>query len=170
MKERIKQLKVFACDVDGVLTDGKIIYDSKGAEVKQFNAQDGFGFVLLKKAGIQSAIITGKSSPIVTRRAKGIGIDKLYQDADPKITAYKKLLRHFNVQDDEVCFIGDDLLDVQVLKRVGFAVAVPNAVQEVKQVAHYITQNPGGAGAVREVIELILKTQNKWQPVISRYE
>ena len=170
MKERIKKIKVLALDVDGVLTDGKIIFDSVGKEVKIFDVQDGFGVVIFKRAGFKTAILTARASKIVTLRAKDIHIDKVYQNAFPKINAYRQMLRDFKVKDDEVCFIGDDLPDLQVLKRVGFAVAVSNAAPEVKKAAHYITKKSGGAGAVRETIELILKTQGQWKSVLSKFE
>ncbi len=166
MKEKIKKIKVLAMDVDGVLTDGRIVIDSSGGEIKNFDVQDGFGIVFFRKAGFKTAIITARSAKAVTARVKDLKIDKIYQDAYPKIDAYQKMLKGFKVQDEEVCFIGDDLPDIPVLEKVGFAVAVPNAVPEVKHVADYITQKHGGAGAVREVIELILKMQNKWQPVV----
>ena len=169
MKDRIKKIKVLALDVDGILTDGRIIFDSDGKETKIFNVQDGFGIVFFKRAGFRTAIITARASGVVTLRAKDLGIDKIYQDAFPKIDAYRKMLRAFNVKDDQVCFMGDDWPDLQVLKRVGFAVSVPDAAPEVKKAAHYITKKKGGEGAVREVIELILKTQDKWKKVFARY-
>ena len=170
MKARIKKIKVLAMDVDGVLTDGKIIFDSGGKETKIFNVQDGFGIVILKRAGFKTAILTARASKVVTIRAKDLNIDKTYQDAYPKLEAYEKMLRGFSVKDEEVCFMADDLPDLQVLKRVGFAVAVSNAVPEIKRAAHYTTRKKGGRGAVREVIELILKTQGKWKEVFSRFE
>src|SRR3989338_6753506 len=148
MKTRIKKIKLLALDVDGVLTDGKIIFDSKGNETKHFNVKDGFGIVMLKGAGFKTAIVTARASKVVRLRAKDLNIDKTYEDAYPKIEAYEKLLRDFKIKDDEVCFIGDDLPDVQVLRRVGFAVAVKNAIPEAKKAAHYITKALGGQGAV----------------------
>ena len=169
MKDRIKKIKVLALDVDGVLTDGKIIFDSAGKETKVFDVQDGFAVIIFKRAGFKTAILTARSSPVVGLRAKDLNIDKTYQDAFPKIDAYKKMLRDLKVQDEEVCFIGDDLPDLQVLKKVGFAVEVSNAVPEIKKAAHYVTKKQGGRGAVREVIEMILKTQNKWKAVLAQY-
>lgn len=166
VKDSIKKIKLLVLDVDGVLTDGKIILDSKGGETKVFDVQDGYGLVVLRKAGIKTAILTARSSVVVRHRARDLKIDKVYQDAFPKIVFYKKLLRNFKLKDEEVCFIGDDWPDIEVLRRVGFAVSVPNAVQEVKQVAHYVTKHKGGAGAVREVIEMILKTQGFWPAII----
>ncbi|HOW34924.1 MAG TPA: HAD-IIIA family hydrolase [Candidatus Omnitrophota bacterium] len=169
MKDRIKKIKVLALDVDGVLTDGKIVFDSNGAETKFFDVQDGFGIVFFRKAGFKTAIVTARASKVVTLRAADLEIDKVYLDAFPKTHAYEKMLRGFKVKDNEVCFVGDDLPDLPVLKRVGFAVAVANAVPEVKKAAHYVTKKKGGNGAVREVVELILKTQGKWQGTLARY-
>ena len=166
VKDRLKKIKLMILDVDGVLTDGKIIMDSKGNEIKVFDVQDGFGLVILRKAGIKTAILTARASQVVRHRANDLKIDKVYQDAYPKLDYYNKLLRHFSLKDEEVCFIGDDWPDIEVLKRVGFAVAVPNAVKEAKEVADYVTRNRGGAGAVREVIELILKTKGLWPAII----
>ena len=162
MQEKLSKIKVLALDVDGVLTDGKIIIDDKGKEIKVFDVQDGLGLVVLRKAGIKTAIISARASKAVTARAKDLKIDRLYQNAYPKMEAYKKLLKEFKVLDEQVCFMGDDLPDIQVLERVGFAVAVPKAVPEVKRVCDYITKRDGGDGAVREVLELILKAQGKW--------
>jgi len=166
LKNKIKNIKLIVLDVDGVLTNGKINMDSKGEEIKVFDVQDGYGLVLFKKAGFKTAILSARSAAAVTARAHDLKIDKVYQDAYPKINAYNCLLRDFQLTDEEVCFIGDDLPDLAVLRRVGLAVGVPNAVKEVHEVAHYVTQNAGGAGAVREVVELILKTQGKWEEIL----
>jgi len=168
LKEKIQKIKVLALDVDGVLTDGRIIVDSQGHEIKNFDVQDGLGMVLFRRAGYKMAIITARSSGPVEHRAKDLGVDKVYQDASPKLEFYKRMLKEFNVSDEEVCYMGDDLPDINVLKDVGFSASVPNAVEEIKQVVDYITHKPGGHGAVREVIELILKTQGKWDDVLAR--
>ena len=150
-KAKIKKIKLLALDVDGVLTDGRIIIDSDGREIKNFNVLDGFGIVKMRHLGFKVAIITARSSEPVTFRAKDLKIDKVYQDAYPKIEAYSKMLEELQVTDEEVCYIGDDIPDLDVLKRVGFAVAVENAHEELKKIAHYITEKRGGSGAVREV-------------------
>ncbi len=167
MKSRILKIKLLALDVDGVLTDGKIIYDSDGREIKQFDVQDGFGIVFFQQAGFKTAIITARNSKVVEIRAKDLRVNGLYQNAYPKLKAYEQLLKDFRLKDEQVCFIGDDLVDLPVLKRVGFAVGVPNCVAEVKKCVHHMTRKSGGNGAVREVIELILKTQGKWSKVLS---
>lgn len=166
---RIKKIKALVFDVDGVLTDGKIIFDSDGKETKVFDVQDGFGVVLLKRAGFKTAILTARASAVVTHRGEDLKIDRVYQDAYPKIEAYKNMLSEFRLKGENICFIGDDLPDLQVLKKVGLAVAVSNAVPELKKIAHYITKKRGGDGAVREVIELVLKTQGKWKKILSDF-
>jgi len=162
MKDRIDKIKLLALDVDGVLTDGKIVVDDEGKEIKFFDVQDGFGLVLLKRAGFKTAIITARATKAVEVRARDLKFDRVYQDAYPKIKAYEQLIQELGVADEEVCYMGDDLADLKVLQRVGFAVAVPNAVPDVKKVCHYITKKAGGNGAVREVIELLLEHQGKW--------
>lgn len=164
MKERIKKIKVLVMDVDGVLTDGRIIVDSQGVESKNFDVQDGMGIVLLRNAGLKTALISARESTVSRYRADDLKIDRAYIGVYPKTSAYEQLLKELNVSDDEVCFVGDDVVDLVILKRVGFAVAVDNAVFEVKRQAHYVTKRAGGFGAVREVIELILKAQGKWGP------
>ncbi len=170
LKQRIQKIKLLVMDVDGVLTDGKIIYNSEGQEIKHFDVQDGYGIVFFQRAGFKTAIITARSSRVVTIRAEDLEISKVYQDASPKINAYKELLNDFNLKDEEVCFMGDDLVDIPILKKVGFAVGVPNAVAEVKKNVHYVTKKNGGYGAVREVIELILKTQGMWESILAGVE
>lgn len=169
LKNKIKKIKVLAVDVDGVLTDGKIVYDAKGQEIKFFDAHDGMGMVFAKRAGLKTAIISAKSVKAVKVRARDLEIDKVYQNAYPKLAAYGKMLEALKAKDEEVCFVGDDLPDMIVLERVGLAVAVKNAAPEVKAIADYETRNYGGNGAVREVVELILKSQGKWNRIVKRY-
>ncbi|MDP2939260.1 MAG: HAD hydrolase family protein [Candidatus Omnitrophota bacterium] len=168
--QKAKKIKLLIMDVDGVLTDGKIVFDNKGNELKFFDVQDGLGVVLLKRLGIKTAIITAKGSKVVERRALDMQVDRLYQDANHKIKAYEQLLKEFKFKDEAACFIADELIDLSVIKRVGFAVAVANAAPEIKKQAHYITKRKGGQGAVREVIELILKSQNLWQKALRLFE
>lgn len=156
-------------DVDGVLTDGKIIFDDKGGELKFFDVQDGLAVVILKRAGIKTAIITAKGSKVVERRSTDMQVDKLYQDAGSKTAALQSLLQELNLKPKDACFIADELIDLPALKQVGLAVAVRNAAPEVKKCAQYITKRKGGNGAVREVIEMILKSQNKWRSAIAEY-
>ena len=169
LEAQIKKIKLLALDVDGVLTNGNINIGQDGKETKVFDVQDGFGIVIIRHAGIKTAIISARRAGAVIFRAKDLKIDKVYQDAYPKIDAYEKMLRELKLKDEEVCFLGDDLPDLCILKRVGFAVSVPNGRSEVKKMAHYVTKNSGGKGAVREVVELILKSQNKWDKIVKNY-
>jgi len=164
INEALKKIKVLAMDVDGVLTDGRIIVDSHGVESKNFDVQDGFGIVFLQKCGIKTALISARESDVVIYRAKDLKIDKVYIGVYPKLSAYESMLKEFNVLDTEVCFIGDDVADLKLMRRCGVSVAVANAVAEVKQIASYVTVKKGGHGAVREVVELILKAQGHWSP------
>ena len=166
--ERAKKIKLLLLDVDGVLTDGRVAIGTYGDEIKTFDIKDGLGVVLLKKAGLECAIITAKSSRIVKIRARQLGISKIYEN-HYKIKSFNGIKRRFRVKEDEICFIGDDLIDIPLLKRVGLGVTVPNAVKDTKDAAHYITQKPGGHGAVREMCEIILKAQARWEKITKRY-
>ncbi len=166
---RAARIRLLALDVDGVLTDGRIVLDDTAGHSKNFDVHDGFGLVLWAKAGLTSAIITAERSQIVARRARQLRIAWVAQYARDKRKAYDRLRRHFRLPDEAICFIGDDLLDLPVLTRVGLAIATANAVPEVRQAAHYVTRKPGGRGAVREAIERILKTQRRWAPLIRNY-
>jgi 3-deoxy-D-manno-octulosonate 8-phosphate phosphatase (KDO 8-P phosphatase) len=167
--EKAKRVKVLVVDIDGVMTDGRIIYSTYGEELKFFDVQDGFGITLLHRAGIKTVIITAKKSKIVKHRARDLKVTKAYQGFIDKATPFNDILKRFNVTPEEVCFMGDDLIDIPVLKHAGLAVAVPNAVEEVRSSAHYITAKIGGRGAVREICDLILKSQGKWELVTAKY-
>lgn len=167
--ERAKRVKLLILDIDGVMTDGRIIYSIYGDELKFFDVQDGFGITLLNRAGIKCVIITAKVSRIVKLRARDLKVARVYQGYFDKLIPFNKTLRRFKLSHEEVCFIGDDLIDMPVLKRVGFAVSVPNAVDEVKACANFVTSKSGGRGAVREICDMILKAQGKWEPVTSKY-
>jgi len=167
--EKARRVKLLVLDVDGVLTDGRLIYTNSGDETKNFYVNDGLGIFMMKKAGIRCAIVTAKASRAVVNRAKTLDIDKVYQDFHYKIDALVKLRAEFGVEDNEICFVGDDLIDIPVLKRVGLAACPPNAMEEVKPFAHLITEKRGGHGAVREVCDFILKAQGKWDEVTTRY-
>ena len=164
MRGKLENIKVLVMDVDGVLTDGRIIMDGNGVETKNFDVQDGLGIVFAQMAGLKTAIISARYSDVTAHRAKDLKIDKVFCGVYPKTAAYEQMIKDFGVSDQEVCFVGDDLADLVILKRVGFAVAVANAVFEVKQAADYVTTKFGGKGAVRETVEHILKAQGKWGP------
>ena len=163
---RARKVRLLLMDVDGVLTDGRVyLQEFPGGEVlemKVFHSQDGAGLKLARLAGLRLGVITGRNSAAMTRRAQENGMEFVYQGREEKGPAYEEILRRAQASDDEVAFVGDDLPDLPVLRRAGLAVAVANAVPEVKGVAHFVTQRHGGEGAVREVIEFILKAQGKW--------
>lgn len=163
---RARKIRLLALDVDGVLTDGRIVLDDQVGHSKNFDVHDGFGLVLWWKAGLKSAIITAERSQVVRRRAQQMKVAWVAQYARDKRRACERLKVDCRISDDAICFIGDDLLDLPVLTRVGLAVATANAVAEVKRVAHYVTRRPGGRGAVREVVEMILKAQGRWAPLV----
>ncbi len=169
LKERLLKIKIVLLDNDGVLTDGRIVYGDYGDELKFFDVQDGFGMTLLKRAGFPVVIVSGKKSRINIRRAKELEISKIFQKATDKLKVFEKIIKKYKAAPEEVLYVGDDLIDLPILRRVGFAAAVSNAVPDVKEVAHYVTERAGGRGAVREVIDLLLKTQGKWDAVTSRY-
>jgi len=169
IEARAKKVRLLIMDVDGVLTDGRMVYANSGDELKFFDATDGMGLVLWSRAGLKSAILTAKKSKIVARRARDMRVDKVYQNALKKSEAFAGILSDFKLQAEECCFIGDDLVDIPVLRKVGFAVAVPGAAAEAKDEAHYITTKEAGRGAVREVINLILKAQGRWAEAVESY-
>ena len=169
LKKAVQKIKVLAMDVDGVLTSGLICLDSKGQEVKSFHSQDGLGLVLAKHAGLKTVFISSRKSRALEIRARELRVDRLYQDQVHKLEALEDLMCRFSVSTDEVSYVGDDLIDLVLLKRVGFPVAVANAVEEVKKAAKYITGMKGGEGAIREVVEYILKIQGCWQDVTREY-
>jgi len=170
LKNTAKKVKLLLLDVDGVLTDGRIIYDSRGRDSKFFDVHDGLGVYLLKKAGIPTILITAKGSRAIRPRARDMRVEEVYADISPKSAVLAKILKKYGLSSDEVCFVGDDLVDLCMMKRVGFPVAVFNAAPEIKQAASYITLRQGGRGAVREVAELILKAQGRWSSVLASYE
>ncbi|MFA5096206.1 MAG: HAD-IIIA family hydrolase [Candidatus Omnitrophota bacterium] len=167
---RARKIRVLLLDVDGVLTDGRIIYDSQGRDSKFFDVHDGLGVYLLHKAGIKTIIVTAKGSRAIKPRARDMRVAEVFADIAPKSSILARVMKKYAVTSDEVCFAGDDLVDLGLMKVVGFPIAVFNACPEIKQAASYITLRPGGRGAVREIAELILKAQGKWEEVIRFYE
>jgi 3-deoxy-D-manno-octulosonate 8-phosphate phosphatase (KDO 8-P phosphatase) len=167
---RARKIKLLLLDVDGVLTDGRIIYDSKGRDSKFFDVHDGMGVYLLHRAGIPTVLITAKGSKVIRPRAKDMRVAEVFSDISPKSIVLDKILKKYRVSAEEICFVGDDLVDLCLMKKVGFAIAVFNAAPEIKQSASYITIRYGGRGAVREVCELILKSQDRWKEMVGLYE
>jgi len=166
VSSRAKKIRVLLMDVDGVLTDGRVWLlsrrDGTASEIKGFSAYDGAGLKLVRAAGLRTGVITGRSSTAVAQRARECEIEFVYQGRATKTGAYEEILQATGVSESEVAYIGDDLPDLPLLKRVGLAVAVANAAPEVKRAAHYTTKLAGGDGAVREIIEVIVKAQGKW--------
>lgn len=159
--KKLKNIKLVLLDVDGVMTDGKIIYSSDGREYKNFHAHDGFGIVRGKRSGLTFGIISGRSSPMVLKRAGKLGIDFVIQDREDKLEAFEEIMPKQKYSLKETAFIGDDEFDIDLLKAVGFSACPTNAVSAVKKIVHYIAENEGGNGAVREIIDMILKAQKK---------
>jgi 3-deoxy-D-manno-octulosonate 8-phosphate phosphatase (KDO 8-P phosphatase) len=169
IERRASHIKLLLMDCDGVLTDGRLWLTRDGDEQKSFNTHDGLGLSLLHRAGLKSGIITGRSSEAVARRAQELGVEFVHQGNLAKLAAFEQVLVDAAVSESEVAFIGDDLPDIPLMKRAELSVAVADAVAETRSVAHYITQARGGRGAVREVIELILKSQGRWQDLVDDY-
>lgn len=169
MDERCRNIRLLLLDVDGVLTDGRIIYDNNGVESKAFDVKDGHGLKLVQRAGIRVGIITGRKSQVVAHRAAELGIDILYQGAKDKMIPYRQILADHGYVDEQVAYVGDDVVDLPILRRVGFAATVSDAVDDIKPFVHYVTQRPGGRGAVREICDLLLKESGRWQEVTGRY-
>jgi len=166
---RARRIKLLLMDCDGVLTDGRLWLTSDGDEQKAFHARDGQGISLLHRAGLRTGIITGRTSSAVDRRAQDLKMSYVRQYAKDKIKALDEILADAGVARDECAYIGDDVADIPVMRRVGFAVAVSDAVEETKQAAHYLTQLKGGQGAVREVCDLVLKAQGRWDELMERF-
>lgn len=169
LKEKAKEIKLVITDVDGVLTEGKIFLGTDHQEWKAFHAQDGLGIALAQKAGIKIAIITGRYSEAVERRAQELSIEHLYQKISNKREVFFQILEKLHLTSVETAYIGDDLNDLPILAEVGLKLAVANAVLEVRERVDYITQKAGGQGAVREALEAILKAQGKWEGLVEAY-
>jgi len=165
LRKRLEAVKILLCDVDGVLTDAGIFVGA-GIELKRFDIQDGLGMVTLRREGIRVGWISSRPSSATTQRAAELKIDFLLQQKGSKVDVIEQLLTKEGLSWSDVCYIGDDIVDLGPLKRAGVAVAVPNAAAEAKALAHYMTRAPGGHGAVREVVELILKVHKKWDRVV----
>ena len=170
IRQRAKRIKLFLCDVDGVLTDGSIFIGGE-REFKRFNIRDGLGLVLARRAGLRVGWVSARPSLATKMRAEELKIDFLVQQGDnvSKTGAIEQLLAREKFSWAETCFVGDDIIDLGPLTRAGLAVAVGDAVPEAKAAAHFTTQAVGGRGAVREAVELILRTQNQWQPFVEKY-
>lgn len=167
---RAKQVQLLLLDVDGVLTDGSLIYSSDGVEAKCFNTQDGLGLRLLQDSGVAVGIITARTSAMVERRAQDLGIAHLFQGKQDKLVAYESILKETGLRPPQTAYMGDDLMDLPLLNRVGLATAPANAVVEVLQRVHYTSERSGGFGAVREVCDLILEAQGNLERMRARFD
>lgn len=166
MKSKLMKIKMLLMDVDGVLTDGDIIYTSEGDELKKFNVQDGMGITLARLAGLKTGIITSRESELVKRRAGELKFDVIEQGCKRKLKEYENIKKKFNFEDENIAYMGDDIPDMSILNRAGYSIAPANARDEVKAVCDYVTVQPGGQGAVREVIDKILKLQDKFYSIL----
>ena len=169
LAERCARIEFLLLDVDGVLTDGGIIYDDNGQELKQFHVRDGSALKYWQLAGKRAGILTGRTSKVVEVRAKELGIAPVIQGATDKLAAYRDMLTRLGLQAQQAAFVGDDLPDIPVLRHCGLAVAVADACPEVLAEAHFVTRALGGKGAVREAIEFILRSQGHWTIIVERY-
>ncbi len=167
--EKAKRLKLLILDVDGVLTDGKLFFDNEGNEYKAFHARDGHGIKLLRQTGVEVAVISGRKSNSVALRMKNLGIEHVYQGHENKIAAFHEIIEKMAILPEQAAHVGDDLLDLPVMIRVGLAIAVNDANFAVKQRADWCTALPGGCGAVREVCDLIMQAQGRFDEVVNAY-
>ncbi|WP_028101592.1 KdsC family phosphatase [Pseudoduganella violaceinigra] len=166
---RAAKVRLFIFDVDGVLTDGSLSYGAQGELMKTFNVHDGLGIKLLQESGVKTAIISARITAITNARAKDLGIDYVHQGGHDKLTPFKALLNELGLAEEQVAFIGDDVVDLPLLRRVGFAVSVPNGRKEAQRHAHYITGAAGGRGAVREACEFVLHAQGSYERVMAQF-
>jgi 3-deoxy-D-manno-octulosonate 8-phosphate phosphatase (KDO 8-P phosphatase) len=169
LTSRCRPIELLLSDVDGVLTDGGVIFNNEGIEIKRFHIRDGLGVKLWQRAGHHFGLVTGRASHIVQLRAVELGVDLVRQGIEDKLTAVKQIVAERRLKPEQVCFVGDDLPDLPVLRYAGFAVAVGDGSEDVRQGAHYVTKAHGGHGALREVIELVLKSQNRWNDALRKY-
>lgn len=169
VRKKAAQIRLLLLDVDGVLTDGGIIIDDRGLETKRFDVRDGLGIALLIRAGIKVGFLSGRSSRVVTRRARELKVRLVYQGVQNKPAVYAKIKKRMRVTDDQIAYVGDDIVDLPLLKSAGLGVAVRDGGPELQRRVDYVTQRPGGNGAVREIAEILLKAQRKWNSLTWRY-
>jgi YrbI family 3-deoxy-D-manno-octulosonate 8-phosphate phosphatase len=164
-----RPIELILSDVDGVLTDGGVVYDNQGIEIKKFHIRDGLGIKLWQRAGYKFGVLTARSSHIVKVRTSELGIDIVRQGFEKKLPVAEEILRQLGLAPEQLCYIGDDLTDLPVVRHAGLGVAVADAAEDVRGAASLVTKLPGGQGAVREVIELILKAKSRWDDVLQDY-
>lgn len=166
--DKAKGVKLVILDVDGVMTDGRIVIDDNGLEQRNFDIKDGLGVVALQMTGVEVAIITSKKSGSVRHRAEELKIKRFHEGVRKKVEPYEQMLAEMGISDAQVAYVGDDLVDLSMMKRVGLPIAVADAVDEVREAAAYVTRARGGHGAVREAAEMILKAQGKWDAILAK--
>ncbi|QGU33401.1 3-deoxy-manno-octulosonate-8-phosphatase KdsC [Thermochromatium tepidum] len=169
LRERASRIRLVIFDVDGVLTDGSLYLGDDGQEYKAFNARDGHGMVLLQESGVHLAVITGRTSNVVRMRMESLGVSDIFQGYRHKLPAYEQIKQRHGLSDDQIAYVGDDVIDLPVMRRVGLAIAVADADPRVRELAHWRTTAPGGRGAAREVCELILDAQGRLAPLLASY-
>jgi len=167
---KIRLIRLLVLDVDGVMTDGRIIMNYAGREIKNFDVKDGHGIKILMRYGIDVILVTGRKSTVVEHRARDLGIGEVHQGVTNKLEISDTILRNRSLNYEHIAFVGDDIVDIPLLRRVGFSVAVADAAEDVRKCADYVTIRKGGRGAVREVCEVILKAKGEWTDVAKRYE
>jgi len=167
---KAKDIKLLLLDVDGVLTDGNLLYSSSGEESKAFNTQDGFGLRLLAEANIEVGLITARKSEVVARRATELKMRYIYQGKSRKNEAFKEIMKVSALKPYQIAYMGDDWLDLVLLQQVGLAIVPANGVREVQEIAHFITERPGGAGAVRDACDLIIESKNLLRELLQKYK
>ncbi len=167
--KKLRPLKLLIFDVDGVLTDGRIIYDNAGVETKAFDVKDGHGIKLLMRSGIDVGIITARESNVVAVRAANLGIGIVFQGMKDKLKAFDEILEKTGLEPRQIGYVGDDIIDLPVIRRVGFSASVADGVSEVRERVDYVAKRKGGCGAAREIAELVLKAQGLWDDVIAGY-
>lgn len=169
MEERLSKIRLLLLDVDGVLTDGGITLNDAGEQTKTFHVRDGHGMKLLQRSGVRIGIITGRSSQVVEHRMRELGVDLVFQGVRDKLEPFERICSDLQLENDQVAYLGDDVVDLPILRRVGFAATVADACEEIKPYVHYVTRCAGGRGAVREICDLIIRAQGKWDEVMARY-
>jgi YrbI family 3-deoxy-D-manno-octulosonate 8-phosphate phosphatase len=169
LEQRMQSVELILSDVDGVMTCGGICYDNQGVETKTFHVRDGMGIKLWQRTGYRFGVITARSSHIVKLRMDELNVDLVRQGTGNKLDAATEIMSEYSLSADQVCYIGDDLTDLALLNSVGLAASVSDGVDEVKKVAHMVTKSAGGEGAIRELIEAILKSQNRWEELLQSY-
>ena len=167
---KIRLIRLLVLDVDGVMTDGRIIMDYAGREIKNFDVKDGHGIKVLMRYGIDVILVTGRRSDVVEHRARDLGISEVHQGVTNKLEISDTIIRNRSLNYEHIAFIGDDIVDIPLLRRVGFSAAVADAAEDVRKCVDYVTIRKGGRGAVREVCEVILKAKGEWTDVAKRYE